>query len=87
MDRLPKVILAWLMISAVVAMVLYPAASGSGSFQAVNGPTAVFQGLRAALLVLWLVVVLGTTISSLMASSQDVGVLDQQTQRVSPLLC
>ena len=87
MDRLPKVILAGLMIGAVVMLVLCPPAAGSGSFQAVNGPTTVFSALRAALLFLWLVEVLGTIISAVVASSQDDLLPYQQGPRCSPLLC
>ncbi len=74
-------------IIAVLALTLFPAAHGQGSFQAVNGPTTVFQSLRAALLFLWLVVALGTTVTAQATALQSSVPLEQQSHQSSPLLC
>ena len=74
-------------IIAIVTMVLFPAAYGHGSFQAVNGPTTIFSSLRAALLILWLVVTLGSTVTAQAVAFQAFVPLQQQSHQTLPLLC
>ena len=74
-------------IIAIVAMVLFPAAYGHGSFQAVNGPTTNFTSLRAALLILWLVVMLGSTVTAQAVAFHTFAPLQQQSHQSLPLLC
>ena len=74
-------------IIAIVAMVLFPAAYGHGSFQAVNGPTTIFSSLRAALLILWLVVTLGITVTARAVALHAFAPIQQQSHQSLPLLC
>jgi hypothetical protein len=87
MNRSLKSFVALAGIIAVIALTLFPAAYGQGSFQAVNGPTTVFQSLRAALLFLWLVVALGTTVTARATTACCVAALDPQSHQSTPLLC
>jgi hypothetical protein len=54
MDSSLKLLLVALLIVGVVALSVVPKDHGTGSFQTVNGPTTVFAGLRAAMLVMLL---------------------------------
>ena len=48
--RILKIALVAMVILAVVSLSMFPKEHGTGSYQSVNGPTTVFAGLRAALL-------------------------------------
>ena len=87
MNRLPKIIFTLLTVFAVMAMVLWPAATGHGSFQAVNGPTTVFAALRSALLLSWLIVAFGTTVLTLATTALPAALPEQQARQSIPLLC
>ena len=87
MNRSLKSLVALAGIVTIVAMVLFPAAYGHGSFQAVNGPTTIFTSLRAALLILWLVVTLGSIVTARALMFHSWVPLEQQSHQSSPLLC
>ena len=52
--RILKIALFALVILTVAGMSVFPLEPGTGTYQAVNGPTTVFLGLRAALLLMLL---------------------------------
>jgi hypothetical protein len=54
MDNGLKLLVVGTLILGVLALSVFPTSHGTGSFQSVNGPTTVFQGLRAAMLVMLL---------------------------------
>jgi hypothetical protein len=64
MDTRLKLLLVALLIVGVVTLSVVPKDHGTGSYQSVNGPTTVFLGLRAAMLVMLLLASAMTTARS-----------------------
>ena len=87
MNHSPKSLVTLGAILAIIAMVLFPAAYGHGSYQAVNGPMTNFMSLRAALLLLWLVVMLGLTVTAQVLKVHCLDPQEEQSHQSSPLLC
>lgn len=87
MNRSLKSLVTLGAILAIITMVLFPAPYGHGSFQAVNGPMTNFMSLRAALLLLWLVVTLGLTVTAQVLTVHCLDPHKEQSHHSSPLLC
>ena len=84
--RLMKIALFSLVIIAVAGMSVFPLEPGSGSYQSVNGPTTVFQGLRAALLLL-LLVKAGATVAMSYGVSAEMVRVTARSGRSCTMLC
>ncbi|MDP9267151.1 MAG: hypothetical protein M3P27_02350 [Acidobacteriota bacterium] len=80
-----KVALFAMVIVAVACMSVFTVEPGTGSYQAVNGPTTVFQGLRAAMLVMLLVMAGATVVTSYGAHTGTVRATD--SERSCTMLC
>jgi hypothetical protein len=75
-----------MVIVAVAGMSVFPLEPGTGSYQSVNGPTTVFQGLRAALLLLLLVKAAATVATRYGVSAEKVRVT-ARSDRSCTMLC
>jgi hypothetical protein len=69
--RILKIALVAIVILAVVGLGLFPKEHGTGSYQSVNGPTTVFAGLRAALLLALILLGAGMAAMKYPASATD----------------
>ena len=61
--RLFKIALVAMVIVAVVGLSVFPKEHGTASYQSVNGPTTVFEAVRAALMLAAILMAAGTAIA------------------------
>ncbi len=76
----------WLAMSLLL-MVVFPAHTGRGSFQAVNGPTTVFQAWRAAMLFMLLLISYARLLTARTSSETSLILLPDRASRFAPMLC
>jgi hypothetical protein len=74
-----------MVIVAVVSLSLFPREHGTGSYQSVNGPTTVFQGLRAALLLVLILLGAGMAAMKYPASATDEVRMNDHSDRSCPM--
>jgi hypothetical protein len=83
--RILKIALVAMVILAVVSLSLFPKEHGTGSYQSVNGPTTVFQGFRAALLLVLILLGAGMAAMEYPASATDVVRTNDRSGRSGPM--
>lgn len=83
---LKSAFLFWLSM-ALLAMALFPASAGAGSFQAVNGPTTVFEAWRAVMWLMWLLVSVGLQLTAHVGAPKSCGAARERASLFAPLLC
>lgn len=80
-------VLAALLLFAVALMTVFPAATGTGSFQAVNGPTSVFQAWRAMMLIFAVLLAFASLQDGRVRLIAQVLETSDITNKTVPLLC